>query len=170
MERGQGSIGNWNNDRFQTMAIPSASGWHHYAIVFDTGLVSMYWDGKPLGTFPQAINFVSAKTTQIGSAAPTTTDSGWMGDLDEVAFYSTALGADTIWNHFLAMVGSSPPTLSYSRAGTQLTLFWPADVVGFTLEYAENLPATAWTPVSGVANNQVTVDASNGKRFFRLRQ
>ena len=170
MERGQGSIGNWNNDRFQTMAIPSASGWHHYAIVFDTGLVSMYWDGKPLGTFPQAINFVSAKTTQIGSAAPTTTDSGWMGDLDEVAFYSAPLGADTIWNHFLAMVGSPPPTLSYSRAGTQLTLFWPADVVGFTLEYAENLPAASWTPVSGVANNQVTVDASVGKRFFRLRQ
>ena len=90
-----------------------------------------------------------------------------MGDLDEVAFYNTALGADTIWNHFLAMVG--PPTLSCSLAGTQITLSWPADVIGYTLEYAESLSATSWTPVSGVVNNQVTVDASVGMRYFRLK-
>jgi len=36
------------------------------------------------------------------------------------------------------------------------------------LQYAENLPAAAWLPVPGVVNNQVTVDASVGKRFFRL--
>jgi NO-binding membrane sensor protein with MHYT domain len=94
-----------------------------------------------------------------------------MGGLDEVAFYSTALGPGTIWNHFLAMVGpQSAPTLSYSLAGKQLTLFWPADMVGFTLEYAASLPATSWTSVGGVVNNQVTVDASSGMRFFRLRK
>jgi hypothetical protein len=152
----------------QSLPIGSDSGWHHYVIVFDGGTVAMYWDGKPRGSFNQTINSYLAKTTQIGSSAPTTTAEGWMGGLDEVAFYSTALGAETIWNHYLAMVG--PPTLSYSLAGTQLTLFWPTDVIGFTLEYAESLPATSWTPVSGVVNNQVTVDASSGRRFFRLRK
>ena len=171
MSAWKNAIGNWNNDRFQTMSIPGANGWHHYAIVFNTGHVSMYWDGQPLGTFAQVIDRFTGLTTQIGSAAPTTTDSGWMGGLDEVAFYSTALGPDTIWNHFLAMVGpQSAPTLSYSLAGKQLTLFWPADVVGFTLEYAASLPATSWTSVGGVVNNQVTVDASSGMRFFRLRK
>jgi hypothetical protein len=171
MDRWQNAIGNWNSDRFQEMSIPGAGGWHHYAIVFSAGHVSMYWDGQSLGTFAQAINLFSDLTTQIGSAAPTNTDSGWMGSLDEVAFYSTALGSDTIWSHFLAMVGpESAPTLSYSLAGKQLTLFWPTDMVGFTLEYAETLSATSWTQVGGVVNNQVTVDASNGMRFFRLRK
>ena len=171
MDRWRNGMGNWNGNRFQEMSIPNSSGWHHYAIVFNGGLVSMYWDGKPLGTSPQVINLASGVTTQIGSSAPTTTTEGWMGDLDEVALYSSALSADTIWNHFLAMVSSaSAPSLSYSLTGTQLTLWWPTDVTGFTLEYAETLPASSWLPVDGVVNNQVTVDASSGKRFFRLRK
>ena len=78
MDPWQNAMGNWNNDRFQEMPIPSTTGWHHYAIVFNTGLVSMYWDGQSLGTFAQAINLFSGLTTQIGSASPTkTTADGW---------------------------------------------------------------------------------------------
>jgi hypothetical protein len=64
------------------------------------------------------------------------------------------------------MVG--PPSLSYSIAGTQLTLSWPVEVTGYTLESAPTLTAASWTPVPGVVNNQVTVDASVGVQFFRL--
>lgn len=151
----------------QSLVINSDNAWHHYAIVFDTGTVSMYWDGKPQGSFFQTINSFLAKTTQIGSSAPTTTSEGWMGGLDEVAFYGAALSAEAIWDHYLAMVG--PPSLRYSLAGTQLTLSWPTDATGFILESAPSLPAASWTPVSGVVNNQVTVTAS-GARFFRLRK
>ena len=91
-----------------------------------------------------------------------------MGGLDEVAFYGAAFGAYDIWRHYLAMVG--PPSLSYSLSGTQLTLSWPAEVTGFTLESAPSVPAASWTPVSGVVSNQVTIDASIGMRFFRLRK
>ncbi len=154
----------------QSLPIFSDSGWHHYAIVFDVvaGTAVMYWDGKPQGALYQSINSYLAKTTQIGSSSPLTTTEGWMGGLDEVAFYNTALGADAIWNHYLAMVG--PPSLSYSLVGTQLTLSWPVDLTGYTLEYAGSLPTASWAPVSGVVNNQVTVDASLGMRFFRLRK
>jgi hypothetical protein len=152
----------------QSLVINSDNSWHHYAIVFDDGTVSMYWDGKPRGSLFQTINSFLAKTTQIGSSAPTTTSEGWMGGLDEVAFYSDALGPGSIWNHYLAMVG--PPSLSYSLAGTQLTLSWPADATGFVLESAASLPGASWLPVGGVVNNQVTVDASVGVRFFRLRK
>ena len=55
-------------------------------------------------------------------------------------------------------------------AGTQLTLAWPEEATGFTLEYAESLPAASWTTVTNVVNNQVTVDTSAGRRFFRLRK
>jgi hypothetical protein len=152
----------------QSLSVASDTGWHHYAIVFDAGTVAMYWDGQPLGNFFQDINSFLAKTTQIGSSSPTTTTEGWVGGLDEVAFYGAAFGADDISRHYLAMVG--PPSLSYSLSGTQLTLSWPGDVTGFTLESAPSLLGTSWTPVSGVVSNQVTVDASVGMLFFRLRK
>jgi Concanavalin A-like lectin/glucanases superfamily len=152
----------------QSLSVSSDTGWHHYAIVFDAGTVAMYWDGQPLGSFSQSINSFLAKTTQIGSSSPTATTEGWVGGIDEVAFYGAAFGPDVIWRHYLAMVG--PPSLSYSLSGTQLTLSWPADVTGFTLESSPSLPAAPWTPVSGVVSNQVAVDASVGMRFFRLRK
>ncbi len=166
-------IGNWNNDRFETLSIPNSSGWHHCAIVFNAGSVMMYWDGKPIGTILQSINIFTARTTQIGSSAPTTTKEGWMGGLDEVALYSAALDDATIWNHFLAMVGPDttvPPTITISRSGNQVTLTWPASAAGFALEYSDALAGTAWLPVSGVTGNSVTVDASAGNRFYRLKK
>ncbi len=160
-------IGNFTSG-YQSLPIGIDSNWHHYAIVFSEGEVLMYLDGKFQGSFYQNINSYLAQTTQIGSSAPSLTSEGWMGGIDEVAFYADPLGPNSIWNHYLAMVG--PPSLNYSRNGTQLTLFWPPEVTGYTLESADSLTATSWTAVSGVVNNQVTVDASVGNRFFRLRK
>lgn len=171
MERWKGVIGNWNGQRFQTLGFSGSSGWHHYAVTFGGGKVAMYWDGKPMGTNVQSIEFSSGKTTQIGSGSPVTTSEGWMGGLDEVAFYGTALGAETIWSHFLAMVGPDvAPKLSYSLTGKQLTISWPSGVSGYTLESSENLSNPTWVAVPGVVNNQVTVDASSGMKFYRLRK
>ena len=166
------AIGDWNSDRYDTFALPGASGWHHLAVAFGGGKLTMYWDGKSLGTIPHGVNLASGKSTQIGSSAPATTAEGWIGNLDEVAFYSTPLDAATIWNHFLAMVGAktAAPTLSISRPGTQVTLSWPSELTGFTLEYSDSLPGTTWAPVDGVVGNSVTVDASVGNRFYRLRK
>ncbi|HEU5125834.1 MAG TPA: LamG-like jellyroll fold domain-containing protein [Verrucomicrobiae bacterium] len=162
-------IGNFSSS-FQTAPIFSDNGWHHYAIVFDDGTVTMYWDGKPRGTFNQTINSGLGKPTQIGSSAPTTTAEGWIGNLDEIAFYSDALSAGQIWDHYRAMIApaATVPSLSFSLAGSQLTLSWPADVSGYTLESSTDLASGQWLPVEGVVNNQVTVDASVGTQFFRL--
>jgi hypothetical protein len=96
----------------------------------------------------------------------------WIGALDEVAFYSDALTANAIQSHYQAFIGAPAqrPILSFTRSGTQVTLSWPADAIGFVLESATVLPAASWTPVPGAANNSVTVDAVSGARFFRLRQ
>jgi hypothetical protein len=86
-----------------------------------------------------------------------------------VAFYSTTLSPSTVLSHFLAMAAPpQPPTITCSRSGTNLTLSWPADATGYSLEYTPILPASSWTPVSGVVSNQVTVDASRGSGFYRL--
>jgi hypothetical protein len=170
MDRWKNQIGNWNGDRFQSLPISGANAWHHYAITFADGKVNMYWDGLPIGTLIQVISFSSGRTTQIGSTAPTTTTDAWMGNLDEVAFYGGALSADTIWNHYLAMVApqAPSPTLSFALNGKQLTLSWPADTTGFTLQGSPDLSAGSWTAVEGVVNNQATVDVSTGKKFYRL--
>lgn len=170
MERWKNLIGNWNGDRFQTLPISGANAWHHYAITFAGGKVYMYWDGLPIGMLIQDISFSSGRTTQLGSTAPTTTTDAWMGNLDEVAFYSGALSADTIWNHYLAMVAPQTPApmLAFGLNGKQLTLSWPAETSGFTLQWSPDLTAGSWTAVEGVVNNQATVDVSTGKKFYRL--
>jgi len=171
MSRWKTEIGNWNGDRFQALQVAGVSGWHHYAVTFGANKVAMYWDGKPIGSFAQPINLASGKSTQIGSSAPGAAAEGWLGGLDEVAFYSATLSPETIWNHFLAMVGpESAPRLSVVLNGKQLTLSWPAAAVGYTLESNPSLSAATWTPVSGVLNNQTTVDAAAGMQYFRLKK
>ena len=65
---------------------------------------------------------------------------------------------------------TAPVVLNYSLSGTSLTLSWDPTVTSLVLESATQLPTTpsSWTPVSGVVNNSVTVDASTGKQFYRL--
>ncbi|HEY5909075.1 MAG TPA: LamG-like jellyroll fold domain-containing protein [Verrucomicrobiae bacterium] len=171
MARFQDVIGNWNGLFYQTAPLPGFSGWHHFAVTFGGDKVAMYWDGQPLGGFSQPIHLTTGLTTQIGSSDPVTTTEGWIGGLDEVAFYRSTLGPDAILNHFLAMVGSAPrPSLSISRSANQVILSWPAATTGYTLEYAPSLTTPAWTPVTGVVNNTVTNDIAAGNRFFRLRK
>jgi hypothetical protein len=172
MNRNRDAIGSWNGMFYQTRAVGGTAGWHHYAIVFGDGQVAMYWDGQPLGTFAQPIAMAAGLSTQIGSSDPLTTTEGWIGGLDEIAFYNTTLSAAAIQNHFLAMVGvpTTAPRLSYSRSGSNLTLSWPAETVGYILESAEQLPGSSWTAVPGVVNNQVTVTISGTNRFYRLRK
>ncbi|HVU09030.1 MAG TPA: LamG-like jellyroll fold domain-containing protein [Verrucomicrobiae bacterium] len=167
----QNAIGNWNNANFVSLPVSNTSGWHHFAITFGDGEVSIYWDGQLVGTFDQAINIFSGETTQIGASDPNFPQEGWTGDIDEVAFYGSALSADDINNHFLAMVGPElSPTISYSVSGNQITLSWPNDVSGFTLESTASLTSPVWTLVSGVVNNSVTLTISPGNQFFRLRK
>jgi hypothetical protein len=66
---------------------------------------------------------------------------------------------------------ATPPTIAASVSGGQLTLSWPAEVTGYTLETSPTLgTGAAWTAVPGVANNSVTVPVGTGNAFYRLRQ
>jgi hypothetical protein len=64
----------------------------------------------------------------------------------------------------------APPVLNASLSGSNLTISWEPSITGYTLESSGTLPGTTWTPVPGVVNNSVTVNASAGTSFFRLRK
>ena len=64
-----------------------------------------------------------------------------------------------------------PLILSTSRSAHGLTISWPAGFTGYTLESTGHLPATFWSPVPGVVNNQVTITTfGTTNAFYRLRQ
>jgi len=124
MARSRAEFGNWNGLFFQTVGVQDGGAWHHYAVTFGEDKVIMYWDGVPMGSFAQPINLVTGLPTQIGSSEPDSTTEGWLGAIDEVAFYQATLSADAIQRHYLAMTGgiSASPQLQATRSGNQLTL------------------------------------------------
>ena len=167
----QQNIGDWNGSSYQTVSLANPAGWHHLVITFGGGIVTYYWDGNQIGTRTQAVGGTTGLTTQLGSSLNASAREGWIGGMDEVALYSTTMAPSAVLSHFLAMTAPPPPpSIAYSLSGANLTLSWPADATGFSLQYTPTLPASAWTPVSGVVNNQVKVDASHGNGFYRLKK
>lgn len=63
---------------------------------------------------------------------------------------------------------AAPPVLSCSRSGSNLNLFWPAEVTGYRLVAAGDVAAVTWTNVPGVVGNSVIVPMTGGRTFFRL--
>ena len=65
---------------------------------------------------------------------------------------------------------ATPPALTLARSGANLTISWPPEATGYTLESANSLPTTSWTPVPGVTGNTATIAPSGAAGFYRLRQ
>jgi hypothetical protein len=66
------------------------------------------------------------------------------------------------------------PSLTIARSGNQITLQWPANATGYTLQTASSLVSSQWGAVSGnvsVVNglNTVTVTPSSTAAFYRLK-
>jgi hypothetical protein len=176
MNGDKSAVAVWNGSKFMPFTIsPASTNWHHLAVVFDkssgAGQTTIYWDGASLGSTNQDLG-TNPEPTQLGSSEASVIDEGWIGMLDEVAFYGAALGADAVRGHYQAMVGpasGSAPTLSFSRSGNQIIISWPVDVTGFALQSTDKLPATSWITLDFAGpGNQVTVDPVNAARFFRL--
>ncbi len=67
------------------------------------------------------------------------------------------------------------PSLTVSISGKQITLQWPANATGFTLQSTTNLEGGTWSAVSGtltVANglNNLTLPASAAQTYYRLKE
>jgi uncharacterized repeat protein (TIGR03803 family) len=83
------------------------------------------------------------------------------------ATYGGGANAGTLFSLFV------PPQLCLSASGSNITLIWPTNALGFTLQSTANLSPADWAPVSPgptVVNGQNTVTTSitNVSQFYRL--
>jgi len=65
---------------------------------------------------------------------------------------------------------SLAPALAVSVSASAAVISWPAQAKEFVLEAADTLSSPQWNLVEGVVDNQVTVNVSEGSRFYRLRK
>ncbi len=125
MNGDKSGVGVWNGNTYAPLAIPPpGTNWHHLAVVFDNssglGLVTIYWDGAAVGTRNQDLG-PSPETTQLGSSSAGATDEGWVGMLDEVAFYAEALSEASVQTHYQALfIGTPPVIVTQPRSGIYL--------------------------------------------------
>lgn len=61
------------------------------------------------------------------------------------------------------------PHLTVTLDGGNVTISWPAQFTGWTLQQSGNLATLAnWQSTSGVSNNSVTLPLATSRTFFRL--
>lgn len=64
-----------------------------------------------------------------------------------------------------------PPSLTVAREGSNVTISWPVNVVGYDLESSGIVGnGASWGPVSGTVNNSVTIINASGTQFYRLKK
>ena len=103
--------------------IPNAStNWHHLTVTFSNGVQRFYWDGSFVGSTSRPFGTGTSPTTEIGSSAANLTQNYWIGDLDEMAFYSTALDDTRIAAHYNALFGAGAPTFAQQPQSTTNTV------------------------------------------------
>lgn len=143
-----------------------------------------------------ARHYFNGQENGSGDIAATITDSGtplligtrgdlftkMKGDIAEVIIYDLALsGTDRnavfsyLAGKYALNIGTTAPSLAVSRSGNDITISWPASATGFELESSDVLPATTWTtvpftPPQPGQDPSVTVTATSGNKFYRLRQ
>lgn len=168
MMQNKKQIAFWNGATVGFISIPDAGEkWHHLVSVFDAGTWRIYWDGVLVGTTGTPLGSGADLTTQIGGSSAASSTEGWVGALDEVAFYVSALDENTVAAHYNAWVG---PRLSLTQSGRQAVISWPQGAAGYELQSSDSLPGTAWERVAGVTDNSLTILPTSPARYYRLRK
>ena len=153
-----------------TVAAPAAltdNSWHHWAAVNDktANTVTLYRDGKVVGSGNQALNFSgSSQTVTIGARATgaATADGFFPGGLNNLRVWKTALGID--------QVRSGRSTLLVGPGNASLGLELPfdtlptADMAGVYIERREGTTL----PTSVVDTESFPVQSSSIQSGFAL--
>ncbi len=88
------------------------------------------------------------------------------GEIDEAMLFDRALSREEV----AQVMGVARPALTISLTDPHLTLTWPADLTGWTLERADALPAAEWSAVEVITPGHAVIPISGPPTFFRLRQ
>ncbi len=160
--------------------------WHQVAGVFDGTNISLYLDGQ-LNNSAAATGVMTNETSAhlfLGGNADFTqvpnAQQFFAGALAQAALFTNALTAAQIQAIYVnsepVTVSSNPTNIVFSATPNhQLTLSWPADHLGWTLQAQTNSLSvglgTNWVNVSGSSTTNlliVPINLTNGSVFYRL--
>ncbi|MGC3959968.1 MAG: carbohydrate-binding protein [Verrucomicrobiota bacterium] len=160
----------------------SVGGWHHVAVTLNGNTGILYLNGVPQATNAS----MTLKPFNLGNTANNYlgrsqwSDPYFNGHLDEFRIYSVAHSAAEIAAMYALgpnqLLSSASPPLRLAATPTTLTLTWPLESAGFTVQSRTNLMLGNWVNVPSPAPQiisgqwQVTlpVSASSPATFFRL--
>jgi hypothetical protein len=104
--------------------------------------------------------------------------SRWAGQQIEL-FFGIVGGTSsnaTVTVSEITFYSAVPPSLQAQANSNSLIVTWPLSAANYILETTDNLALTnSWTTVTNVPvvmtfQNTVTIETSEGSRFYRLRQ
>jgi hypothetical protein len=115
-------LGLWTGS-YTEFTLPANAGtnWHHVLNVFSNGTWAVYWDGQYLGSRNNNLG-ASGLTTQIGGSSSGSVTEGWVGGLDEVAFYRDPLTAAAAQAHYAAFASGTPPVITVNPQSVNVVL------------------------------------------------
>ncbi|WSE16930.1 LamG domain-containing protein [Streptomyces sp. NBC_01397] len=119
-----------------TMAFTDTN-WHHVVVVKEgaPGTLRVYIDGVQNGTVPSQVqNYGSTTPFRIAAYGDTANNENFLGTIDEVAVYGSALSAQRVSDHYTA--GITPPPPVVLEAGIPASVAF-AGTLGYTLELTD---------------------------------
>jgi len=164
------------------------------ATIFEANMTTLVQD-KVIGlnsvTYGGTLNLVLSGRSVVASdtfklfsattvAVPTSLYSPYSGAFSSIV--PATPGTDLAWNTYtlatdgtLRVVSTVPASMMVQQSGSQFTLTWPADHVGWRLQRQVNAAGVGlsanWVDVSGSTTTSsvtVTVSPANGSVFYRL--
>jgi Concanavalin A-like lectin/glucanases superfamily len=142
----------------------------------DRQLDKLYLNGQLVASGNNSRLWSALSDTDNWLARDQWPDAMFNGSYADLRIWDGALTSGQVASSYAAgsevVVG---PSLQIGGSGSQITLKWPANAAGFTLQSTTNLAGGSWTAVSGtptVVNgfNNLTLPASQTKIFYRLQQ
>lgn len=154
-------LGLWTGS-YTEFTLPANAGtnWHHVVNVFSNGTWAVYWDGQNLGSRNNNLG-TSGLTTQIGGSSSGSVTEGWVGGLDEVAFYRDPLTAAAAQAHYAAFASGTPPVITANPQsvnvvlGDDLLLQGAASGAGISYVWLKG-----GTPISGATSTLLSIIAA----------
>lgn len=95
--------------------------------------------------------------------------------ITNAVFDAWSFGKTFCTDVFMARLDADRPNLNLTHVGTALTLSWPTNYTGYTLEYSDDAGAGSWSAeTNSVAvsapNFEVNASAESAHKFYRLRK
>jgi hypothetical protein len=153
--------------------------WQHLAVVHKNGQgITYYINGQEAGSRAYTGGTRLATTNKVlYIGAEWNGGLPFTGTIDRVRISNTALTASELDSDPLNPKTVNPPVrLAIGRSQSNITISWAdAGSTGYLLEFANTLPAAAWspetaTPTVAAGQKSVTVPITGTTRFYRLRR